>query len=104
MLIIYVKHSDADTESELEEAPSEAKESHPLGSKAPLISEEFEASEQSGTRTISSYSSALSDSTAPLVLTSPSPTLPVRKRYQGTSKLIEYTKGESSEPDSEREG
>ncbi|GKG62570.1 hypothetical protein Tco_0634343, partial [Tanacetum coccineum] len=43
--------------------------------KAPLISEEFEASEQSGTRTISSYSSALSDSTAPLVLTSPSPTL-----------------------------
>ncbi|GJY53634.1 hypothetical protein Tco_0445298 [Tanacetum coccineum] len=159
---------DKDTKSELEEAPSEAKESHLLGSKAPLISEEFEAFEQSGTRTISSYSSASSDSTALLspdhplthvsptptptrasfyrrttrmtvcaqpamslghlarvtemmalsdssfykryrssyetLLTSPSLTLPVRKRYRGTSKLIEDTEGESSELDSEREG
>nr|GEZ67580.1 hypothetical protein [Tanacetum cinerariifolium] len=31
-------------------------------------------------------------------------TLPIRKRYQGTSELIEDTKGESSEPNSERDG
>nr|GFA57186.1 hypothetical protein [Tanacetum cinerariifolium] len=35
---------------------------------------------------------------------SSSPTLPVRKRYRGTSELIEDTKGESSELDSERKG
>ncbi|GKG58932.1 hypothetical protein Tco_0602641, partial [Tanacetum coccineum] len=34
---------------------------------------------------------------------SSSPTLPVRKRYQGTSELIEDIVGESSELDSERD-
>nr|GEV17590.1 hypothetical protein [Tanacetum cinerariifolium] len=57
---------DTDTESDLEEAPSEAKESQPLGSRVPLMSEEFEASGPLGTRTISSHSSVSSDSTSPL--------------------------------------
>ncbi|GKB65398.1 hypothetical protein Tco_0921584, partial [Tanacetum coccineum] len=57
---------DTDTESDPEEAPSEAEESQPLGSRVPLISEEFEASEPSGTRTVSSYSLVSSNSTAPL--------------------------------------
>ncbi|GKB89250.1 hypothetical protein Tco_0961522 [Tanacetum coccineum] len=57
---------DADTESEPEEAPSEAEEFQSLGSRVPLMSEEFEASEPSGTRTILPYSSASSDSTTPL--------------------------------------
>ncbi|GKD21887.1 hypothetical protein Tco_1223590, partial [Tanacetum coccineum] len=35
---------------------------------------------------------------------SPSPTLPVWKRYRGTSELIEDTEGGSLEPDSERKG
>ncbi|GKF22422.1 hypothetical protein Tco_0074744, partial [Tanacetum coccineum] len=38
---------DTDTESDLEEAPSESEESQPLGCKVPLMSEEFEASEPS---------------------------------------------------------
>ncbi|GJY93668.1 putative reverse transcriptase domain-containing protein, partial [Tanacetum coccineum] len=38
---------DTDTESETEEAPSKAEESHPLGSRVPLMSEEFEASKPS---------------------------------------------------------
>ncbi|GKD37337.1 hypothetical protein Tco_1257544 [Tanacetum coccineum] len=57
---------DTDTESEPEEAPLEAEDSQPLGSRVPLMSEEFEAFEPSRTRTISSHSSASSDSTAPL--------------------------------------
>ncbi|GKE96102.1 hypothetical protein Tco_1580957, partial [Tanacetum coccineum] len=57
---------DTDTESDPEEAPSEAEESQPLGSRVPLMSEEFEASEPSGTRTVSSYSPVSSDSTTPL--------------------------------------
>ncbi|GKA55427.1 hypothetical protein Tco_0754376 [Tanacetum coccineum] len=57
---------DTDTESDPEEAPSEAEESQPLGSRVPLMSEEFEASEPSGTRTVSSHSPVSSDSTAPL--------------------------------------
>ncbi|GJW81139.1 acidic mammalian chitinase-like protein [Tanacetum coccineum] len=57
---------DTYTELDLEEAPSEAEESQPLGSRVPLMSEEFEASEPSGTRTVSSYSPVSSDSTAPL--------------------------------------
>ncbi|GJU02105.1 hypothetical protein Tco_1112443 [Tanacetum coccineum] len=132
------------------------------------MGDEFEPFEPSGTRTISSHSSALSDSTTPLspdhpltqdsrtptptrvsfhhrtarmvVRTQPtlspgmsariaeatalspssfhkryrysyetpsrssSLTLPVRKRYRGTSELIEDTKGESSELDFKREG
>ncbi|GKF12358.1 hypothetical protein Tco_0050284 [Tanacetum coccineum] len=71
---------DTDTESEPEEDPSKAEESHPLGSRVPLMSEEFEASKPSGTRTISSHSSASSDSTAslspghPLTQALPTPT------------------------------
>ncbi|GKC72431.1 hypothetical protein Tco_1118314 [Tanacetum coccineum] len=38
---------DTDTESKPEEAPSEAEESQPLGSRVPLMSKEFEASEPS---------------------------------------------------------
>ncbi|GJU10383.1 ribonuclease H-like domain-containing protein [Tanacetum coccineum] len=57
---------DIDTESDPEEAPSEAEESQPLGSKVPLVGEEFEAFEPSGTRTDSSHSSASLDSTTPL--------------------------------------
>nr|GEW07857.1 hypothetical protein [Tanacetum cinerariifolium] len=55
-----------DTESNPEEAPSEADESQPLGSRVPFMSEEFEASEPSSTRTISSQSPVSSDSTEPL--------------------------------------
>ncbi|GKE29663.1 hypothetical protein Tco_1445047 [Tanacetum coccineum] len=55
-----------DTESEPEEAPSEAEELQSLGSRVPLMGEEFEAVEPSGTRTDSSHSSASSDSTTPL--------------------------------------
>ncbi|GJY92822.1 hypothetical protein Tco_0508604 [Tanacetum coccineum] len=57
---------DTDTESDPEEAPSKAKESQPLGSRVPLMSVEFEASNPSGTRTVSSHSSVSSNSTAPL--------------------------------------
>ncbi|GKF78635.1 hypothetical protein Tco_0234203, partial [Tanacetum coccineum] len=65
---------DTDTESDPEEAPSEAEESQPLGSRVPLMSEEFEASEPSGTRTISSHSSAPLSLDHPLTHTSPTPT------------------------------
>ncbi|GJW30944.1 hypothetical protein Tco_0047819 [Tanacetum coccineum] len=160
---VAVRHAqlvDTDTESDPEEAPSEAEESQPLGSRVPLMSEEFEASEPSGTRTVSSYSPVSSDSTAPLspdhplthvsptptptrvsfhrrtacmvVRTQPtlspgmssriaeaaalspssfrkryrssyktssssSPTLPVRKRYRGTSELILDTDSKGDE-------
>ncbi|GJZ07966.1 hypothetical protein Tco_0542249 [Tanacetum coccineum] len=57
---------DTDTESDLEKAPLEAEESQPLGSRVPLVSEEFETFEPLGTRTGSSHSSASSDSTTPL--------------------------------------
>ncbi|GJU86887.1 hypothetical protein Tco_1294433 [Tanacetum coccineum] len=71
-----------DTESEPEEAPFEAEGLQSLGSRVPLMSEEFEAIELSGTRTDSSHSSASSDSTTPLspdhpltnVLPTPTPT------------------------------
>ncbi|GJU00957.1 hypothetical protein Tco_1111295 [Tanacetum coccineum] len=116
---------DTDTESDLEEAPLEAEESHPLGSRVPRISEEFKASKSSGTRTVSSHSPVSLDSTAPLspdhplthVLLTPtptefrstrykpsyetssssSPTLPMRKRYRGTSELILDTDNEGDE-------
>ncbi|GKA24555.1 hypothetical protein Tco_0710588, partial [Tanacetum coccineum] len=55
-----------DTESEPEEAPSEAEELQSLGSRVPLMGEEFEAVEPLGTRTDSSHSSASSDSTTPM--------------------------------------
>ncbi|GKC99708.1 hypothetical protein Tco_1169983 [Tanacetum coccineum] len=35
---------------------------------------------------------------------SSSPTLPIRKRYRGTSELVEDTKEESSDSDTKREG
>ncbi|GJS74712.1 hypothetical protein Tco_0707553 [Tanacetum coccineum] len=57
---------DIDTESDPEEAPSEAEESQPLGSRVPLMSEQFEASEPLGTRTVSSHSLVSSDSITPL--------------------------------------
>ncbi|GJW76594.1 hypothetical protein Tco_0138276 [Tanacetum coccineum] len=57
---------DTDTESDPEEAPSNAKESQLLGFRVPIVSEEFKAFKPLGTRTDSSYSSASSDSTTPL--------------------------------------
>ncbi|GKD08021.1 hypothetical protein Tco_1187706, partial [Tanacetum coccineum] len=107
-----------DTESELEEAPSEIEESLPLDSRAPLTDEEFEASKPSNTRTTLLHSSSSSDSTTPLSpdhpLTQTSPTsTPTRAlfhrrttrmtRYRGTSQLIEETEGGSLEPNSERD-
>nr|GEY61027.1 hypothetical protein [Tanacetum cinerariifolium] len=57
---------DTDTESNPEEAPSKAEESQPLGSRVPLVDEEFKAFEPSSTRTDSSHSLASLDSTTPL--------------------------------------
>ncbi|GJY66735.1 hypothetical protein Tco_0468973 [Tanacetum coccineum] len=74
------------TESEPEEAPSEAEELQSLGSRVPLKGEKFVVVEPSGTRTDSSHSSASSDSTAPLspnyplTHTSPTPT-PTRASF-----------------------
>nr|GEW61089.1 hypothetical protein [Tanacetum cinerariifolium] len=69
---------DTDSESDPEEAPLEAEESQPLGSRVPLTDEEFEASESSGIMNDSSHSLASSDSTIPLLpdhpLTQVSPT------------------------------
>ncbi|GKE51440.1 hypothetical protein Tco_1486596, partial [Tanacetum coccineum] len=150
----------ADRDPNLEEAPSEAEESQPLGSRVSIISEGFEASEPSGTRTVSSHFLVSSDSTTPLspdhpltqvsptptptrvsfhrrtaritvrtqptlspgmsariekaaavspssfrkryrssyeTSTSSSLTLPVRKRYRGTSELILDTDSEGDE-------
>ncbi|GKE31299.1 hypothetical protein Tco_1450621 [Tanacetum coccineum] len=57
---------DTDSESNLEEAPSKAKELQSLGSRLPLMGEQFEAIKPSSARTNSSYSSTSSDSTTPL--------------------------------------
>ncbi|GKB19595.1 hypothetical protein Tco_0853518, partial [Tanacetum coccineum] len=120
---------DTDTESDPEEAPSEAEESQPLGSRVPLMSKEFEASEPSGTRTVSSHSLVSSDSTAPLSpdhpLTHVSPTLTptefhstryrssyetssasspallVRMRYRGTSSEGDELRKEDTKEDEE---
>ncbi|GKD63138.1 hypothetical protein Tco_1305246, partial [Tanacetum coccineum] len=75
-----------DTNLEPEEAPSVAEESQPLGSRVPLMGEEFKAFEPSVTRTISSHSSDSLDSTKPLSpdhpLTQASPTLtPTRASF-----------------------
>ncbi|GJR18030.1 RNA-directed DNA polymerase, eukaryota [Tanacetum coccineum] len=70
----------ADGAQNSREAPLEAEESQLLGSRVPLMGEEFEASKPSGTRTISSHYSASSDSTTPLspdhplIQASPTPT------------------------------
>ncbi|GKC58170.1 hypothetical protein Tco_1085768 [Tanacetum coccineum] len=77
---------DTDTESDLEEAPSEVEESQPLGSRVPLMGEEFEAFEPLDTRTNSSHLSASLDSTTPLspdhplTHVSPTPT-PIRASF-----------------------
>ncbi|GJX35073.1 hypothetical protein Tco_0246630 [Tanacetum coccineum] len=71
-----------DTKSEPKEAPSETKELQSLGSRVPLMGEEFEAVEPSSTRTDSSHSFASSDFTTPLspdhplthILPTPTPT------------------------------
>ncbi|GJZ97311.1 hypothetical protein Tco_0669764 [Tanacetum coccineum] len=83
-----------DTVQESDQGAPQAGESQPLGSKVPLISKEFEASEPSGYR--SSYETSSSSS----------PTPPIRKRYRGTSEHIldTETKDESSNSDVEREG
>nr|GFC21747.1 hypothetical protein [Tanacetum cinerariifolium] len=67
---VAVRHAqlvDTDTESEPKEAPLEAKELQSLGSKVPFMGEEFKAFKPSSTTTDSSHSSALSNSTAPLL-------------------------------------
>ncbi|GJW20061.1 hypothetical protein Tco_0027497 [Tanacetum coccineum] len=61
-----ITQADGAQNSRPEEAPLEAEESQLLGSRVPLMGEEFEASKPSGTRTISSHYSASSDSTTPL--------------------------------------
>ncbi|GJT73416.1 hypothetical protein Tco_1032702 [Tanacetum coccineum] len=88
---------DTDTESDLEEAPPEAEESQPLGSRVPLMSEEFEAFEPSSTRTVSLHSLVSSDSTAPLspdhslTHVSPTPT-PTRVLFHhGTARMAVHT-------------
>ncbi|GKC19103.1 hypothetical protein Tco_1021253 [Tanacetum coccineum] len=73
---------------------SKAKESQPLGSRVPLVSEEFEAFEPSGTRTDSSHSSASSYSTTPLspdhplTHVSPTPTPTRASFYRRTARMI----------------
>ncbi|GJS91665.1 hypothetical protein Tco_0774301 [Tanacetum coccineum] len=62
----YAQLVDTDTESDPEEAPSEVEELQSVGSRIPLMGEEFEAFKPIGTRTDSSHSSASSDSTTPL--------------------------------------
>ncbi|GJU94134.1 hypothetical protein Tco_1318890 [Tanacetum coccineum] len=57
---------DTDAELDPEEALSEEEESHPLGSRVPLVGEEFEAFESSSTRTDSSHLPASSYSATPL--------------------------------------
>nr|GEV45424.1 hypothetical protein [Tanacetum cinerariifolium] len=117
---------DTDNELEPEEVSSETDDSQPLGSRVPLMGEEFTAFEPSGTRTVSSHSS---DSTAPLspdhplthVLPTPTPTRAlyhhriarmivraqpamspdhsarVAERYRGTSEIILDTDSEGDE-------
>ncbi|GJU90623.1 hypothetical protein Tco_1303046 [Tanacetum coccineum] len=88
---------DTNTESDPEEAPLEAEESQPLGSGVPLTDEEFKASEPSGTRTDSSYSSASSDSTTPLspdhplTQVSPTPTPTRASFHRKTARMTVRT-------------
>ncbi|GJR53245.1 hypothetical protein Tco_1403766 [Tanacetum coccineum] len=124
--------SDADygraLSGDVREAPLEAEELQSLGSRVPLMGDEFEAFEPTGTRSDLSHSLASSDSTTPLSpdhllahispiptpthdlfqsfhkryrssyeTPSPSLTLPVRKRYRGTSELILDTDSEESQ-------
>ncbi|GKC52614.1 hypothetical protein Tco_1075359 [Tanacetum coccineum] len=88
---------DTDTESELEEPPSEIEECQPLVSKAPLTDEEFEVSEASDTKITSSHSSASSDSIIPLspdhplTHTSPTPTLTRVSFHRKTTRMAMRT-------------
>ncbi|GKB14095.1 hypothetical protein Tco_0848018 [Tanacetum coccineum] len=91
-----------------EEDPLEAEESQPLGSRVPLMSEDFEASKPSGTRTISSHSSVSSDSTAPLLphhpLTHASPTpTPARVSFHHRIAYTDSKGDEDTEEDDEDE-
>ncbi|GKA66309.1 hypothetical protein Tco_0766117, partial [Tanacetum coccineum] len=92
-----------------EEAPSEAKELQSLGSRVPLIGEEFEPFEAIGTRTDSSHSSASSDSTTPLspdhplTHVSPTPTPTRVSFHRRTARMAEDEEDESSDVDDERE-
>ncbi|GKD34690.1 hypothetical protein Tco_1250199 [Tanacetum coccineum] len=106
---------DTDAESGPEEAPSEAEESQSLGSRVPLMSEEFEASELSARMTVRtqpamspSHLARVAEAMDLLDLAfckryrssyetlspSSSPSLLVWKRYRGTSKLILDTDSE----------
>nr|GEW51857.1 hypothetical protein [Tanacetum cinerariifolium] len=82
---------------EPEKAPSEAEELQSLGSRVPLMGEEFKASEPLGTRTISSHSSTSSSFTAPLSpdhpLTHASPTpIPTQDSFhRKTTRMTECT-------------
>nr|GFA10012.1 hypothetical protein [Tanacetum cinerariifolium] len=85
-----------------------AEESHPLCSRVPLMSEEFEASNLSGTRTISSHSLASLDSIAllspdhPLTQALPTP-IPTRISFHRRTTYTE-TEDESSNSDAEGQG
>ncbi|GKB27996.1 hypothetical protein Tco_0867397 [Tanacetum coccineum] len=83
----------ADTESEPEEAPSETEELQLLGSRVPLVSEEFEAFEPLGARTVSPHPSASPDSTTPVSPDHPlSQTSPTRAfYYRGTARMAVRT-------------
>ncbi|GJX47127.1 hypothetical protein Tco_0272317 [Tanacetum coccineum] len=80
-----------------EEAPLEEEESQPLGSRVPLMSEEFEASKPSSTRTVSSHSPVSSDSTTPLspdhplTHVSPTPTPTRVSFHHRTARIVMRT-------------
>nr|GEV01220.1 hypothetical protein [Tanacetum cinerariifolium] len=113
-----------DTKSELEDAPSETKKfdvfepsntkitsSHSLASSdsTTLLSPDHLLTQTSHASTRASYyrsSARIVKYRSSYETLSPSSslTLPIRKRYQGTSKLIEDTKDESLDSDTEREG
>ncbi|GKC58782.1 hypothetical protein Tco_1086380 [Tanacetum coccineum] len=102
-----ITQADGAQNSRPEEAPLEAEESQLLGSRVPLMGEEFEASEPSGLHVWSCLPSrkryrSFYETPSP----SSSPTLPIHKRYRGTSELIldTKTKDESSDSDAEGEG
>nr|GEV34238.1 hypothetical protein [Tanacetum cinerariifolium] len=109
---------DTDTESDPEEAPSKADESQPLGSRVPLMSEDFEAYEPTTCMSVRAqptmspgHSARVAEAMALSDLAfckryrssyeTPSPslslTLSVQKRYIGTSELILDSDGEGDE-------
>ncbi|GKD38878.1 hypothetical protein Tco_1259085, partial [Tanacetum coccineum] len=81
------------TKPEPEEAPSKAEELQSLGSRIPLMGEEFVIVESSGTRTHPSHSSASSDSTTPLspdhplTHVSPNPTPTCASFHRRTARM-----------------